>query len=256
MFKKSDKINSITQAIKFITGILSWVALVILLIIAGFLLYYFISTKIYAQKGEDYKPAVGLYTILTPSMTPNIKPYDVIVDVVVDEPSDIEIGDVITFVSSASLTKGMVITHRVVNIKEENGNLVYYTKGDNNLSPDGAPAQFKNVLGKVLFKIPKLGYLQRFLATKLGWLIVVVIPAVCVIISDILKIFRLQDAKNKIEENSKKEALAKEKYEKQKKEIENELAERYERKRIEKESKNTSSSDLPKVKKRHDDKQE
>ena len=175
---KKNNVNSLTQTIKFITGILSWVVLVILVMIAAFLLYYFISIKIYATKGEEFKPPVSLYTILTPSMVPNINPDDVIVDITVKNPESIKIGDVITFVSSASLTQGMTITHRVIDIKVENGEYLYYTKGDANLSQDIAPAKFKNVLGKVLFKVPKLGLIQHFLATRGGWLIVVVIPAI------------------------------------------------------------------------------
>jgi len=227
MKEKKEKFSSITHILKFITGIISWVVLVILVLIAMFLLYYFISTKIYAKKGEDYRPAIGLYTILTPSMEPNINPKDVIIDVRVDNPEDIKIGDIITFVSSVHLTQGMVITHRVIDIKIENGVYNYYTKGDNNLSPDIGPAQFNNVLGKVLFKIPKLGLLQQFLATKSGWLIVVVIPALCVIISDILKLFRLKDTKNKVESTMKKEEMLKELEEKNKEKINKNLTARY-----------------------------
>lgn len=224
---KNEKFNSITQIIKFIMGILSWVVLVLLVLIAAFLLYYFVSVKIYANKGEEFRPVISLYTILTESMVPNINPKDVIIDVTVKDPDDIQVGDVITFVSSASLTKGMTITHRVVDIKEENGEKVYYTKGDANLSPDGAPAKFSNVLGKVLFRIPKLGLLQYFLATKGGWLIIVVIPALVIIISDILKLFRLQMAKNQLETTLSKEERRKQQDELQKLEIEKNLARRY-----------------------------
>lgn len=225
--RKNEKVNSITQAIKFITGILSWVVLVILVMIAAFLLYYFVSVKIYAQKGEEFKPPLSLFTILTPSMVPNINPDDVIVDITVKNPEKIKIGDVITFVSSATLTQGMTITHRVIDIKVENGEYLYYTKGDANLSQDLAPAKFSNVLGKVLFRIPKLGLLQHFLATKGGWLIVVVIPALIIIISDVLKIVRLKTTKDKIEATLAKEEEQKKKIEAKKAEIEKNLSTRY-----------------------------
>lgn len=198
MKNKGKKYNSFTHVLKFITGILSWVVLVLLVMIAGFLLYYFVSMKIYAQKGENFRPPISLYTILTQSMVPNINPDDVIVDLTIKNPEDIKVGDVITFISTATLTKGMTITHRVVDIKQENGEYLFYTKGDANLPQDMAPAKFSNVLGKVLFRIPKLGLLQHFLATKGGWLIVVVIPALLIIISDILKIFRLKTVKDEV----------------------------------------------------------
>jgi len=232
---KKNNVNSLTQTIKFITGILSWVVLDILVMIAEFLLYYFISIKIYATKGEEFKPPVSLYTILTPSMVPNINPDDVIVDITVKNPESIKIGDVITFVSSASLTQGMTITHRVIDIKVENGEYLYYTKGDANLSQDIAPAKFKNVLGKVLFKVPKLGLIQHFLATRGGWLIVVVIPALLIIGSDIIKIVRLKTAKDQLEQNNKIELEKEEQQQKEKQIIEQKLLEKYGIKRKENE---------------------
>ena len=227
MKKNSEKVHSITSIIKFITGILSWVVLVILVLIAGFLLYYFISVKVYAQKGEQYKPAITLYTILTQSMEPNIKPNDVIIDLTVRNPDDINIGDIITFTSTYSLTKGMVITHRVIDKKIEEGEWVFYTKGDANLSPEPVPAPFANIHGKVLFKIPQLGLLQKFLATKGGWLIVVVIPALIIIISDIMKLFRLKSTKNQVDLKMQKEQLLKQKKQEKKDRIKEKLVERY-----------------------------
>ena len=227
MKEKKEKFSSFTQAIKFIMGIISWTVFVILVLIALFLIYYFISSKIYAKNGEEYRPPITLYTILTESMEPNINRNDVIVDLTIKNPEDIKIGDVITFVSTSSLTKGMVITHRVINIKQDENGYSYQTKGDANLSPDTAYVPFANVNGKVLFRIPKLGLLQSFLATKGGWLIIVVIPALFVIISDLLKIFRLTTAKNKIDDINEKEEKAKKNITKKKETIEKNLQRRY-----------------------------
>ena len=230
MSPKKERFHSFTNILKFISGIISWTILVILVIVAGFLLYYFVSVKLYAQKGEAYKPAFSLYTILSPSMEPNIKVYDVIFDMNVDSPEDIKEGDVITFISTATLTKGMTITHRVVQIIQDENGYSYMTKGDNNLANDGAAVPFDNVLGKVLFKIPQLGRVQEFLGTKGGWLIVVVIPALIVIISDILKIFRLQSSKNQVESYEQKEKKKKQEEQKRKDKIKEKLLQKYEEK--------------------------
>lgn len=227
MSKRSEKFSSISSKIKFVSGIISWVVLVILVIIALLLLYYFVSAKIYAQKGEEYKPAFALYTILSPSMVPNIKVYDVIVDVNVKSPQDIKEGDVITFISTSSMTKGMTITHRVVQVKEENGKYAYVTKGDANLSPDASPAPFESVQGKVLFHIPQLGRVQEFLGTKGGWLLVVVLPALYVIISDIFKLFRFKNVKNEVDNYEEKVLLEDEKEMQKREETRKRLMERY-----------------------------
>ena len=233
MSPKKERFHSFTNILKFISGIISWTILVILVIVAGFLLYYFVSVKLYAQKGEAYKPAFSLYTILSPSMEPNIKVYDVIFDMNVDSPEDIKEGDVITFISTATLTKGMTITHRVVQIIQDENGYSYMTKGDNNLANDGAAVPFDNVLGKVLFKIPQLGRVQEFLGTKGGWLIVVVIPALIVIISDILKIFRLQSSKNQVESYEQKEKKKKQEEQKRKDKIKEKLLQKYIEEKIE-----------------------
>lgn len=219
--KSKENYSGFKGIFKFISSIISWTALVILILLALFLAYYTISTRIYASRGEKFEPFVSLYTIVSGSMEPNIKVYDVVISKKVKNPKDIKVGDVITFISSSSISKGMTVTHRVIEVKQDANGVSYRTKGDNNLSPDTAPAEFKNVIGKVILRIPQLGRVQTFISTQGGWLIVIVIPALIIIISDILKIFKLTGVKNKIEkideedkrrkkERAKREELRKE----------------------------------------------
>lgn len=263
--KKKEKYNSVKHVFKLITNILSWTVFVLLLIVAGFLVYYLFATKIYAQKGDNYKPAFGLYTIISPSMEPNLNIYDVIVNVNVKNPDNIKVGDVITFISTASISKGMTITHRVISISDGPNGKLYQTKGDNNLSPDSVPAPYENVLGKVVIKIPQLGRLQSFLATRGGWLVVVVIPAVVIILSDILKLFRLNgvqkqaksitvlDEQKKLQNARRKEEIKNKLHKKlkpQRKANEQDpLRKEYVVVKVPKSKKETVVKDLPKLKK-------
>lgn len=219
--KAKENYSGLKGVFKFFASIVSWTALVLLILIALFLAYYTISTRIYSNKGEKYEPLISLYTIVSGSMEPNIKVYDVVISRKVKSPKDIKVGDVITFISTSSISKGMTITHRVIEIVETEKGVAYRTKGDNNLSPDTAPAEYNNVLGKVFLRIPQLGRIQSFIGTQSGWLIIIVIPALIIIISDILKIFKLTGVKNKIEkidednkrmknERAKREELRKE----------------------------------------------
>ena len=226
--EKKEKYTSVKHKVKFFTTILSWTLFVILILVSILLVYYFITTKIYAKKDSSYRPAFGLYTIISPSMEKTLNIYDVIVNVKVNKPEDIKIGDIITFVSTSTSSKGMTITHRVISIKEdENGNKVFQTKGDNNTSPDPKPAVFENIIGKVIFKIPQLGRLQSILATKGGWLIIVVIPAFLIILSDILKLIRLQGAQKSIEQINNYEEKQKQDEIEKKKNIEQNLIKKY-----------------------------
>ena len=75
----------------------------------------------------------------------------------------------------------------------------YKTKGDNNSSADAEIIKDNNVLGKVIFKIPKAGYIQQFLVSKTGWIVAIVLPSLGIIIYDILQIFK--KARNKLINN-------------------------------------------------------
>ncbi len=225
--KHSENYNGFKKTVKFVANVFSWTILTILVVIAAFLLYYFIANKIYAKKGEQFSPAIGLYTIVSPSMEPNLRVYDVIVDKKVSNPSEIKVGDIITFISTSTISKGLTITHRVVALVETENGIEYKTKGDNNMSPDSTTVQFKNILGKVVVKIPQLGRIQQFLSTSSGWLLVVVIPAVLIIFNDILKILKLTGAKKKVNEALHTEVVKEERIEAKKEEIKEELQKRY-----------------------------
>jgi signal peptidase len=68
-----------------------------------------------------------------------------------------------------------VITHRIVDIKQENGEYKFETKGDNNNSADGTLVRYKEVEGKYINKIPKLGAFLMFLQDPKGLVIVLLI---------------------------------------------------------------------------------
>jgi len=182
--------NSIKRFLNYIGKLLSSAILILLLIIGAFLIYYLISAKM-VSNNPGYEPKISLYTIVSGSMTPNINVYDVIVDSRVDNPDNIKVGDVITFRSTSSISRDLIVTHRVVDIKQVNGKIEYVTKGDYNATSDSDTAKFENVIGKVVMRFPQLGRVQFFLATKMGWFIVVLLPAACVIIYDIIKLIKL-----------------------------------------------------------------
>lgn len=194
---KKEQSSGVT-VLKMIGNIISWTLLVLLIIVAVFLLYYIISTQLYATKGEEYAPKYSLYTIISPSMTPNINVYDIIIDKRVDDYSKLEVGDVITFISTSSISSGMTITHRIVDIIETDEGTKYKTKGDNNLTADYALVTQDKIIGKVQFRLPQLGRIQFFLSSKGGWLLVILIPALIIILGDVFKLVRLFDIKKRV----------------------------------------------------------
>ena len=179
--------------------VLSYAIIALLVFIALFFVYYFLSNAIYQKNPDSKLPRFGLYTIISPSMEPNIKVYDTVVTMTVD-PVNIKVGDVISFISSSSISRGLLVTHRVISVTEaSNGEVAFQTKGDNNLTADSSVAMASSLIGKVVFKIPQLGRIQFFIAQKTGWIFIVVLPALGVIIYDFIKLFKLLGVNEKME---------------------------------------------------------
>lgn len=189
------KKNKFLQVINKILKWLSSLVLVLLIIIGLTLIGIFISGKIAQSKGQT--PPISLYTIISPSMTPNIKVYDVVV-VKTTDTSALKVGDVISFYSNNVYFDGTPITHRIVDKHDTEEGISYRTKGDANAEVDNDYVYEQNIVGKVIFKIPALGRIQFFLASQGGWFIAILIPALAVISYDIVKIAKLIAIKNKI----------------------------------------------------------
>lgn len=222
------KDNSKKSIFKLIADILTWTIFAILMIVATFLIYYVIANAVYSKKGERFKPIVSLYTIISGSMLPTIKVYDVVVNLRVDDPSKLHEGDVITFISQSKINYGDTITHRINKITYDNGTYYFTTKGDNNLVPDESPVEFNNIIGKVILKIPQLGQAQFFLLKQGSKLFLVLIPSFGILIYDLLKMLNLVDTKKKVDRSLevKENKLSKEEEEKLKEEIKNRLSDK------------------------------
>ena len=94
------------------------------------------------------------------------------------EGSSLQAGDVVAFWEEEE-----VIIHRVKEVDDQTGHLV--TKGDANEDVDLRPVPFQNVLGRVVFSVPVVGYFLMALGTTagllvLGWVVIMAV-ALCVV---------------------------------------------------------------------------
>jgi signal peptidase len=94
-----------------------------------------------------------LITIESNSMEPTFYRGDV---VIVKKENNYQQGDIIAF-----LVDSEIYVHRIVAAGEQ-----YRTKGDRNVAPDLFLVERQNILGKVVFIVPKLGYINLWLAGK------------------------------------------------------------------------------------------
>ena len=173
--------KNVKKVAKIISNIIFYILLLVIILLIG----YIILINVYKKQDKLGDIPINFYTILTTSMTPTIKAGDIVITLK-DKNNIYKTGDPITFVSEGNISKGVIITHRIIDTKIVNGSYFYYTKGDANNTADGSPVSATNVIGKVILKIPKAGFIQQFVVSKFGWLVVVVLP---IIVYDIVKIF-------------------------------------------------------------------
>ena len=170
-----------------IMKIISSAIFVVLVLLIILIVFYIVRVNFLASNDKLGEVKINFYTILTQSMYPTIKAGDVVITYKEDN-NKYNDGDVITFVSEQN--GGITITHRVDEVYNVNDSYSYKTKGDNNNAPDNEITSGDNVLGKVVVKIPKVGYIQQFLVSKTGWIVAVVLPCLGIVIYDILKLFK------------------------------------------------------------------
>ena len=136
--------------------------------------------------------SMHLLTVLSGSMSPEINPGDIVVSKYFD-PEEIKINDIITFTYSNDPKD--CITHRVINITNENGSIGFQTKGDANEDPDQGIVDSTELIGRVVFVIPYLGYLPRFAQSPLGFITLIVIPGIIIITAEIRNIAKTKKKK-------------------------------------------------------------
>jgi signal peptidase I len=90
-----------------------------------------------------------------------------------------ELGDVIIFKPNLESLAPRPIVHRIVNLEEVNNELVMGTKGDHNadqltksnnaLRTDETNIKEDQIIGKVVFRIPYLGWLKIWVTELINW---------------------------------------------------------------------------------------
>lgn len=176
------------KVLHFIASVFMYSLLTLMFVILITVIVYVIEEKRNIDEERYTSPLVSAYIIISQSMEPTIKVYDAVVDRKI-LPASIKVGDVITFVSHDPISYGKTITHRVIGIDQDSeGYYRYRTKGDNNNTEDNWIVPETNVIGKVMFNIPGLGYIQHFLSTSYGWIIAIVLPCLAIIVYDIVKL--------------------------------------------------------------------
>ena len=148
-----------TQRMKKIGNWLSNILLVVVILIS---ISYIFNLYQIRQNPNQIPSTFGYIplTVLSGSMSPTIETGDMIVTR--SGVSNLQVGDIITYRVGNSL-----VTHRIMEITTDNGNVAYITQGDANNTMDGNPITKDQIVGKYQFRIPFAGYVM---ANLRGWL--------------------------------------------------------------------------------------
>ncbi|MBO4262570.1 MAG: signal peptidase I [Clostridia bacterium] len=109
--------------------------------------------------------------ILTGSMDPTIPPRTyILVEKVSGD--DVDVGDIVVFVSTDPKIEGQYNTHRIIS---KNGD-TFVTKGDGNALDDGAySAQKEKIVGRYVKTLPVMTFLGRVVLSPAGFAVLIVL---------------------------------------------------------------------------------
>ena len=161
---------------------------VILCIILIPILIMNITLIIKSYTNQEEVPSIGgvfPLIVLTDSMYPEIESGDLIICNTA-EAEDIAVNDVISFFDPAG-NGTSIVTHRVIEIVEENGELGFRTRGDNNNTEDKSLVPADKLVGVYKSRIPNAGHVAMFMQSTAGLIVCVVLPIILLVGYDVIR---------------------------------------------------------------------
>lgn len=158
-----------TQKIKKILIIILYLLLIPTILFSVFLMFVELGNS-------DEVPSffnMDVYIVVSESMSPKINVNDIILVKKGYTNEQYKEGNIITYIRA----DGELITHRIDSIAKVGLLRAYITKGDNNEEVDDFPVMYDQIIGKVVYVMPKLGILVGLLKNKIffGMCIIVLI---------------------------------------------------------------------------------
>lgn len=157
----------IKKNIKYTGHIFLWIIFLLVAVI--------IFQSIQLKRQSEYIPNIMGHTylnVLSDSMSPKFKKYDLIIGKIITPAENLKINDVVTYKYGK-----MLVTHRIVEIDNDRG--LFKTKGDANELVDEGWLSLDQVVSLYKFSIPKLGFiiskLQDFEFLAIIWVLVMYI---------------------------------------------------------------------------------
>ncbi len=172
------------KALKITGSVLAWILLIFALLIT---IMVFTSDK---NNGVPSLFGRMPLTVESGSMEPTFKEGDLIIAKEIDDINDLKKDDVISFWTNEIVEGQNVInTHRIVEVKDDNGTKAFVTKGDNNEKEDTYIVYASKIIGKWTgTRFGGIGKVMKFLKTKTGFLVCILIPMALFFLFELFKL--------------------------------------------------------------------
>ena len=182
-----------------------------IIVVLALLFTALVAFTIFTTKPGEAPELFGysMLRVVSGSMEPEI-PTGSLIWVKACEPSEVAEGDVISFYSRDVSIAGQINTHRVIAIEFDGAEYQFETKGDANLNADSFAVYGSDVIGKVVHVSSVLGKLAALVGSRVGLLIIVVIPLAVIFIINLKEVKKAyKDALAEEKANMEAEARAK-----------------------------------------------
>ena len=137
-------------------------------IILGILMSLFIINLILSFEENTHILGIYMFNIVSGSMEPTLEINDVVI-VKKCPIKELKEGDIITF-----LQEDRTISHRILRITKDEGELKFITKGDNNEIADKDVVHANNIYGKVLFNVKGIGKIIQYIQDVRGFINIII----------------------------------------------------------------------------------
>lgn len=182
------------------TKILTW----LLVVFTVFMMIFTIVTVATVNKNERSIFGYKFYIVQTDSMSESENNADMDVhfnagDIIIiknlKDPTTLEAGDIIAFMSANKESWGETITHMIHEVKKDSkGNTIgYVTYGTNTGAIDEAVVTPETVLGKYVGKLPIVGRFFAFVKSTPGYIVCILVPFLLLILyngANVIILFR------------------------------------------------------------------
>ena len=186
-----EKTVSKTQKVLTAIGIALCVILIPILIVNCTLIVKSFLNKDEVPDFGGYLPLI----VLTDSMYPDIKSGDLIICKTID-PNDVKKDMVISFFDPEG-NGTAVVTHKVVEVLEQDGKRSFRTAGINNNAEDRLPVPAENLVGEYTeIRFGGVGNVALFMQTTAGLVICVLVPIVLFVGYDLIRRRKYEKTKN------------------------------------------------------------